>query len=129
MLSAMILGTGLDLVEVARIADLAERHGERFLKRVFTDAELEYCLPRAARNVHLAGRFAAKEAVFKALGTGWSEKVSWKQIEVLPGASGAPEATLSRGARAQLESMGGKRVLISITHTASHAAATAIIEG
>ncbi|HOX05980.1 MAG TPA: holo-ACP synthase [Planctomycetota bacterium] len=125
----MILGTGLDLVEVARIADLAERHGDRFLKRVFTEAELAYCLPRAARNTHLAGRFAAKEAVFKALGTGWSETVSWKQIEVLPGPSGAPEVNLSRGARERFEAMGGRRLLVSITHTADLAAASATIEG
>jgi len=129
MLSAMILGTGLDLVEVARIADLAERHGERFLKRVFTDAELEYCLPRAARNVHLAGRFAAKEAVFKALGTGWSETVSWKQVEVLPGESGAPEVKLSGGAAVRLAALGGSRVHVSITHDAGVAAASALIEG
>jgi holo-[acyl-carrier protein] synthase len=129
MLSAMILGTGLDLVEVARIADLAARHGDRFLKRVFTDAELAYCLPRAGRNAHLAGRFAAKEAVFKALGTGWSETISWKQIEVLPGPSGAPEITLARGALERLASLGGRRVHISITHTADLAAASAVIEG
>ncbi len=125
----MILGTGLDLVEVARIADLVRRHGERFLKRVYTDAELEYCLPRASRDVHLAGRFAAKEAVFKALGTGWSETVSWRQIEILPGPSGAPEATLRRGALDRLQAMGGRRVHLSITHTADLASASAIIEG
>ena len=125
----MILGTGLDLVEVARIADLAARHGERFLKRVFTPAELDYCLPKAARDVHLAGRFAAKEAVFKALGTGWSETVSWKQVEVLANASGAPEVKLTGGAAGRLAALGGKRVFVSITHDARLAAASATIEG
>jgi len=124
----MILGTGLDLVEVARIAGLVERHGERFLQRVFTQAELDYCLPRAAREAHLAGRFAAKEAVFKALGTGWSETVSWKQVEVLAGESGAPEARLSGGAAERLAALGGKRVHVSITHDGRMAAASAIIE-
>ena len=125
----MILGTGLDLVEVARIAGLVERHGERFLQRVFTPAELDYCLPRAARDQHLAGRFAAKEAVFKALGTGWAEDVSWKQIQVLPDKGGAPRAELSGPAAARLAAMGGRSVLLSITHAAGCAAATAIIEG
>lgn len=125
----MIVGTGLDLVEVSRIADLAARHGERFLKRVYTDAELEYCLPKASRDTHLAGRFAAKEAVFKALGTGWSETVSWKQIEVLPGPLGAPEVRLHRGAAERMNQLGGKRVHVSITHDGRMAAASAIIEG
>jgi holo-[acyl-carrier protein] synthase len=125
----MILGIGMDLVEVARIADLAVRHRERFLNRVYTPAELEYCLPKAARDQHLAGRFAAKEAVFKALGTGWSETVSWKQVEVLPGESGAPEVKLSGGAAARLAALGGSRVHVSITHDAGVAAASALIEG
>jgi len=125
----MILGIGLDLVEVARIAGLHQRHGERFLGRVYTQAELDYCLPRAARDQHLAGRFAAKEAVFKALGTGWAEDVSWKQIEVLPDKNGAPRAELSGPAAERLAALGGRGVLLSITHAAGCAAATAIIEG
>jgi holo-[acyl-carrier protein] synthase len=125
----MILGTGLDIVDVARIAELAARHGERFLNRVYTEAELGYCRPKASCSLHLAGRFAAKEAVFKALGTGWSGGVGWKNVEVVPDAAGAPAVKLSGGAQARMEAMGGHRILVSITHTDSVAAATAIIEG
>ncbi len=125
----MILGTGLDLVEVARIAVLAERHGDRFLKRVFTDTEIGYSMPRAARYQHLAGRFAAKEAVFKALGTGWGQGVGWKLVEVVPGEEGRPEVRLSGAAADRLGSMGGHRVHLSITHTEGLAAASAVVEG
>jgi len=125
----MILGTGLDLVEVARIAELADRHGERFLSRVFTEREIAYAEPKAARFQHLAGRFATKEAVFKALGTGWSQGVGWKSVEVASSASGKPEVVLSGGAAERLRAMGGERVHISITHTEGMASASAIIEG
>ena len=124
----MILGTGLDLVEVERISAAAERHGERFLNRVFTPGELAYCLPRAARGQHLAGRFAAKEAVFKALGTGWGGGVAWKHVEVCTAESGAPEVRLSGGAAERLAAMGGSRVHLSITHAGGFAAASATIE-
>ena len=129
MLVRMILGTGIDLVEVARIAELIGRHGERFLGRVFTPAELVYSLPRAGREQHLSGRFAAKEAVFKALGTGWAQGVSWKQVEVLATSGGAPEVRLSGPAAERLAAMGGERVHVSITHTQGLAAASATIEG
>jgi holo-[acyl-carrier protein] synthase len=124
----LILGTGLDLVEVARIAALAEKHGDRFLKRVFTAAEIEYSMPRAARYQHLAGRFAAKEAVFKALGTGWGQGVGWKLVEVVPDEGGRPEVRLSGAAADRLGSMGGRRVHLSITHTDGLAAASAVVE-
>jgi holo-[acyl-carrier protein] synthase len=124
----MILGTGLDLVEVERIAALARKHGDRFLQRVFTPAELEYAMPKAARFQHLAGRFAAKEAVFKALGTGWGGGVSWKTVEIGAAEGGAPEARLSGGAEERLAAMGGRKVHVSITHTEGMAAASAIVE-
>ncbi len=124
----MILGTGIDLIEIARIAELAHKHGDRFLKRVFTDGEIGYAMPKAARYQHLAGRFAAKEAVFKALGTGWAQGVSWKLVEVCPSEGGAPQVVLSGGAAARLSEMGGRRVHVSITHTEGMAAATAVIE-
>ena len=125
----MILGTGIDLVEVARIAELAGKHGQRFLSRVFTPAELEYSAGKAARDQHLAGRFAAKEAVFKALGTGWAEGVSWKLVEVVSAQGARPEVRLSGAAAERLAAMGGKSVHISITHTSGLAAASAVIEG
>ncbi|MHC4915678.1 MAG: holo-ACP synthase [Planctomycetota bacterium] len=124
----MILGTGIDLVEIARIAELAHKHGERFLNRVFTEDEVAYAMPKAARYQHLAGRFAAKEAVFKALGTGWSQGVSWKLVEVCTGEGGAPQVLLSGGAAERLSRMGGSRVHVTITHTEGMAAAVAVIE-
>jgi len=124
----MILGTGIDLVEVARIAELAGKHGQRFLSRVFTPAELEYSTGKAARDQHLAGRFAAKEAVFKALGTGWAEGVSWKLVEVVSAQGARPGVRLSGAAAERLAAMGGKAVHLSITHTSGLAAASAVIE-
>ena len=125
----MILGTGLDLVEVMRIAEIIQKHGDRFLNRVFTEAEISYSLPKAARYQHLAGRFAAKEAVFKALGTGWARGVGWKAVEVVSTGKTRPEIRLTGGARKRLREMGGERVHLSITHTEGMAAASAIVEG
>jgi holo-[acyl-carrier protein] synthase len=125
----MIVGTGIDLVEISRIVSAVEKHGDRFLKRLFSPEELDYCLGKAAQNQHLAGRFAAKEAVFKALGTGWAEGVSWLGVEILPGKAGAPQIKLSGPAKERLRSIGGQRIHISISHTDKMATAVAIVEG
>ncbi len=125
----MIVGTGLDLVEVARIAELSCKHGERFLRRVYTDGEIEYSMSKAARYQHLAGRFAAKEAVFKALGTGWGQGVGWKSVEVVAAEGGRPEVVLRGAASERLVAMGGSKVHLSITHTEGLAAASAVVEG
>src|SRR3982751_182540 len=90
-----IVGHGIDLVEVSRIAEMLERHGERFLSRVFTPGEALHSEGRRGRAEHLAGRFAAKEAVLKALGTGWAEGVAWTDIEVCAEPSGAPRLSLT----------------------------------
>lgn len=124
----MIAGLGFDLVEVARIRALAEKHGERFLRRVFTEREVASAEGRAARWEHLAGRFAAKEAAFKALGTGWADGVSWKQVEVLNEPGGRPVMTLSGAACERAESLGAPRIHVSITHTSAHAAAQVVLE-
>ena len=124
----MIVGTGLDLVEVARIRALAEKHGDRFLKRVFTGRELEDWANRASRWERLAGRFAAKEAAFKALGTGWASGVSWRQVEILNEPGGRPVVTLTGAARERAEALGASRVHLSISHTAEHAAAQVVLE-
>ncbi len=124
----MIIGTGIDLVEISRIVSAIEKHGDRFLKRLFSPEELDYCLGKAARDQHLAGRFAAKEAVFKALGTGWAEGVSWLGVEILPGIAGAPQINLSGPAKERLRSIGGQRIHISISHTDKMATAVAIVE-
>ena len=121
-----ILGLGTDIVEIPRIAQMLEKHGEHFLERVFTAAEAEYCMGRKAQSQHLAGRWAAKEAVMKALGTGFSEGVGFADIEVQTQLNGAPKIVLHAGARLAAEKQGITRVLISLSHGHEYATATAI---
>ena len=125
----MLVGTGIDLVEVPRIARSIERFGDRFLQRVFTDAEIAYCRARASYAESFAARFAAKEAGAKALGTGIQHGVSWKELEVqrLPGER--PALHLSGRARAIAGQLGVIRVSLSLTHTAALAMATVHLEG
>ncbi len=113
---------------MGRIGEAVARHGERFLRRVFTEAETAYCLGRGVPEQHLAGRFAAKEAVLKALGTGWGGGVHWHDIEVKQAASGGPVAELRGGAARLAKATGIVRIHISISHTSSHAVAHAIAE-
>ncbi len=121
-----VVAHGIDLVDCARLAEAIDRHGERFLRRVFTAAEREYCLARKRRIEHLAGRFAAKEAVLKVLGTGWRGGVQWTDIEVTNAPSGEPSVALC-GRCAELAACRGVgRILLSITHIESHAMASAI---
>lgn len=114
------------MVECARLAEVIDRHGRRFLDRVFTTAELDYCLGRKREIEHLAGRFAAKEAVLKLLGTGWQGGISWRDIEVRNDPAGRPIVQLSGRCRqiARQRSLG--EVLISISHIRTHAIASAI---
>src|SRR5690606_16960785 len=123
-----IVGLGTDIVECLRIAQMIERHGELFIGRVYTDHEIEYCSTRKAATQHYAGRWAAKEAVLKALGTGWRRGISWRDVEVCNLASGAPTIALHAGARDVAEGQGIARVHISISHARSHAIAYAIAE-
>ena len=92
-----IVGTGIDIVECLRIAQMIERHGELFITRVYTDAEIEYCTARKAATQHYSGRWAAKEAVLKALGTGWRRGISWRDIEIRNDRKGAPDGESSGG--------------------------------
>jgi holo-[acyl-carrier protein] synthase len=124
-----IIGIGLDLVEVARIADLRRRHGERFEKRVFSEAELAAAGVKDARDERVAARFAAKEAVMKALGTGWAQGVGFKQIEVFSLPSGQPVATLKGAAALRAQSLGANSIHITMTDQGQWAAAVAILEG
>src|SRR2546423_14400401 len=94
-----IRGIGTDIIECLRIAKMIERHGELFLGRVFTPHEIEYCSARKAATQHYAGRFAAKEAVLKALGTGWARGIHWQDIEVRNDVGGKPRIALGGGAR------------------------------
>ncbi|MFN0069306.1 MAG: holo-ACP synthase [Limisphaerales bacterium] len=125
----MILGTGLDLIEVARIAASYERFGERFLARLLRPAEISYCLTHAQPAPHLAARFAAKEAVAKAFGTGIGAELGWQDIEVVRRPSGEPCVMLHDKGAALLAARGGRAVHLSLTHTAQHAAAMAVLEG
>lgn len=124
----MILGVGLDLVAVERIRRLRERHGERFLRRVFTDAEAQACLTRADPAPSLAARFAAKEAGMKALGTGWGGGVGWLDLEVV-GEPGTVPRLVLRGRAAELAGARGVgAVHLSLTHDAGVAAAVVFLE-
>lgn len=124
-----ILGIGTDIIECLRIAQMIERHGELFIRRVYTDHEIAYCSTKKAATQHYAGRWAAKEAVLKALGTGWVRGISWRDVEVRNRPGGAPSVTLRAGAKEVFERCGMARMHISISHCRSHAIAYAIAEG
>lgn len=123
-----ILGLGLDATDINRIADTIERHGERFLRRVFTEGEVAYCTRRKVPAIHFAGRFAAKEAAMKALGTGHSQGVLWRDVEVIR-RGGPPQLELRGGAARRFAAMGGLSSLVTITHTDALALAEVIILG
>ena len=125
----MILGTGVDLAEVDRIRDPIARHGDRFIKRIYTDAEIAYVERKANRFERYAGRFAAKEAGMKAIGTGWKRGVRWHDFEVSNLPSGRPTLRLHGEAAQIAERMGVKSVSLSITHTAELGMAQVILEG
>ena len=124
----MIVGTGIDIVEVARIAAAIERFGERFLDRVFTADEIRYCRSKQNTMERFAARFAAKEAAFKAIGTGWSQGVAWKEIEVGREPGGRPTLAYSGKAAEFAAKLGARRVSLSISHTAEEAIAHVILE-
>ena len=122
-----ILGHGIDIVETARIKKLVEAHGEHFLARVFTTGEREYCSANGKRYFeHLAGRFAAKEAVLKVLGTGWRGGIAWTDIEVVKDPSGQPLISLTGECARIAAERGISRWHISISHIETHATASAI---
>ena len=124
-----LYGIGTDIVECLRIAQMIERHGELFITRVYTEHEIEYCQSRKQATQHFAGRWAAKEAVLKALGTGWRRGISWRDVEVRNLRSGSPLITLYGGARDYMLEQDISKVLISISHCRSHATAYAIALG
>lgn len=121
-----IVGIGTDIVEVVRIGRMIERHGELFLNRVFTEDEVRYCQKRKEYIQHYAGRWAAKEAVMKTLGTGWTRGVGWRDIEVCSQKSGQPLLAIRGGAREVANQLGITEILITISHCRAYATATAI---
>jgi holo-[acyl-carrier protein] synthase len=121
-----VVGIGTDIVECLRIAQMIERHAEQFINRVFTQHEIEYCRARKQATQHFAGRWAAKEAVLKALGTGWRRGIGWRDIEVRRDSAGRPTVALRGGVRDVVESLGVGKVLLSISHCRTHAMAYAM---
>ena len=124
----MIIGTGIDIAEVPRIREAIERHGERFIKRVFTEGEIEYCESKANRMERYAARFAAKEAGMKAIGTGWNHGVRWRDIEVARKPGGRPTLLLHGKAAEFAAKLGATNIALSLTHTAEEAMAQVILE-
>lgn len=123
-----VAGLGMDLVEITRIEDSVRRHGDRFLRRVFTTAEQTYCGSQKHPAQHLAARFAAKEAGAKALGCGIRGEVGWLDLEVIRAAGHPPTLVFHRGARKRANGLGITEVLLSLTHTESTAGAVVVMQ-
>jgi holo-[acyl-carrier protein] synthase len=126
--NVMIVGTGVDIAEVPRIRETIERFGDRFLRRIFTEGEIRYCERKARRFESYAARFAAKEAGMKALGTGWSRGVRWRDIEVVRPRGQRPTVQFHGQAAAIAAALGTKNIALSITHTSEEALAHVILE-
>jgi holo-[acyl-carrier protein] synthase len=124
-----IIGIGTDITECLRIARVIERHGELFIGRIYTADEIQYCQSRRQATQHFTGRWAAKEAVLKAMGTGWVKGISWRDIEILNEPSGQPVVELRGGAEKVARGLGITRMLVSISHCHTHATAYAIAVG
>ncbi len=124
----MIIGTGVDIVEITRFRKVVERLRDRFIRRVFTAAEQQFCSEHRDPIPHFAVRFAAKEALFKALGTGWAKGVTWLDVEVLRERQDAPTMTLHGEAERLSVSMGAQKVHLSLSHSEQCAVAMVILE-
>ncbi len=121
-----IVAHGIDLVDCPRIEEMVARHGERFVQRIFTAAEQAYAEANKNKIEKLAGRFAAKEAILKLVGTGWRGKIAWTDIEIINNSSGQPEVTLGGEVEKIADKLGIKHISVSITHTANFAIASAV---
>lgn len=124
-----VIGIGTDIIECLRIAQMIDRHGELFINRVYTPMEINYCNSRKQTTQHFAGRWAAKEAILKALGTGWRKGISWRDIEVRNDPLGKPVVGLRGGAADLVAQLGIAEMQVSISHCRSHAMAYAIALG
>lgn len=125
----MVKGIGVDLVQIPRMRRVVERWQDRFLRRVFTAEEIAYCQKRRDPVPHLAARFAAKEAALKALGIGLRLGVSWRELEVRREPGQAPVLVLSGKSRRIGEALGGRRLLLSLTHEGDYAFAQCVLVG
>ena len=124
-MNSMNIAHGIDLVDFPRIAEMFERHGQRFMDRVFTAAEQQYANANKNKMEKLAGRFAAKEAILKLLGTGWRGKIAWTDIEIINNEMGQPQVTVSGEVKEIARRLGIGDISVSITHTANFAIASA----
>jgi holo-[acyl-carrier protein] synthase len=124
----MIVGIGIDVIQNNRIRESLTKFGARFLNRIYTETEVAYCNKCADPAIHFAARFAAKEAAFKALGTGWAGGVKWKDIEVQRLSSGKPELHLYEEALARAQSLGASRLHVSLTHDQLVSCAVVVFE-
>ncbi len=124
----MIVGTGIDIAEVDRIAESIRRFGARFLQRIYTEGEIRYCESKANRFERYAARFAAKEAAMKALGTGWNHGVRWRDIEVTRKPGGRPTLVFHGKAAEFAARLGATNIALSLTHTVAQAMAQVILE-
>lgn len=125
----MILGTGIDIIEVARVQGSVERFGDRFLNRLLLPDEIAYCLGNKVPAPFIAVRFAAKEAISKAFGTGIGAQLGWHDMEIRRKESGEPFVVLHGGGQNLFAARGARQLLISLSHTQNYAAAVAILEG
>lgn len=123
-----IIGLGIDATDIPRIAETIERYGDRFVHRIFTENEVDYCRRRRVPAIHFAGRFAAKEAAMKALGTGHSQGVLWRDVEIVR-RGGPPQLQLHGGAGSRFAAIGGRSSLVTITHSDALAFAQVLILG
>lgn len=124
-----ILGIGTDIVECPRIGKMIQQHGEAFLRRVYSDREIRYCQARKHATEHFAGRWAAKEAILKALGTGWSRGIAWTDLEVRNDVNGRPEVLVRGVAKDFAQSRGIHEILVTISHCRTYATAYALALG
>lgn len=125
----MIIGMGVDLVEIARVEQLVARKGDRALRRLFSTSEIEYAMRRSRPAAHLAARLAAKEAAFKALaGSAEARTIGWKELEVINGHDGQPSMRLHGAAHERMTTLGGTRLWLTITHSATTACAVVVCE-
>ncbi len=124
-----IIGIGTDITECLRIARMIERHGELFIDRVYTTEEIRYCQNRKQTTQHFTGRWAAKEAILKALGTGWRKGISWRDIEIRNEPGGRPVVAVRGGVKDAVEQLGVTEIQVSISHCRTHATAMAIALG
>ncbi len=125
----MIIGIGTDIVSISRIEKTVKRFGDRFINRVFTEVEINACKDKSDQSPHLAARFAAKEAVLKALGTGISQGIGFKDVEVTRESGKRPEIRLHQKAKEIAESLGYKSIHLSLSHDSGLALAFAVLEG